>query len=83
MITTVITSTITTITTTTTMIVFGVGLGMVATIALVVFLSAKELAAAHNGNSPRLLAKFIDVGIVPLAVAFVLIVIFELMAILA
>ena len=86
MITTVITSTITTITTittTTTMIVFGVGLGVVATIALIISLSAKELATAHNGSSPRLLAKSIDVGIVPLAIAFALIVVFEFMAILA
>jgi len=72
MITTVITSTITSITTTS-MMVFGVGLGLVAVIALIVFLFARQLATSGS-NSPRFLAKSLDVSIVPLLIVFALIV---------
>ncbi len=73
MITTVITSTITSITTTS-MMVFGVGLGLVAVIALIVFLFARQLATASSSNSPRFLARSLDVSIVPLLIAFAMIV---------
>ena len=80
MITTVVTSTVTTVTT---MLDFGMILGLVAVIALVVFLCAKELAAAGKNSSHRSLAKFLDVGIIPLIIAFAMIVIVTVMEILA
>ena len=80
MITTVVTSTVTTVTT---MLNFGVILGLVAVIALVAFLCAKELATASRSSSHRSFAKFLDVGIIPLAIAFAMIVVTEIMKILA
>jgi len=80
MITTVVTSTVTTVTT---MLDFGMILGLVAVIALVVFLCAKELAAAGKNSSSRSLARFLDVGIIPLSIAFTMIVIVTVMEILA
>lgn len=84
MITTITTSSITSITsvtstiTTTTTAVIGfmvLTLGIVAVAALVILLCTKELAAVSAGQSNRILAKFLDVGIVPLAITFALIVI--------
>jgi len=80
MITTVVTSTVTTVTAITG---FGVILGLMAVIALVAFLCVKELAAASGNSSHRSLAKFLDVGIIPLAIAFALIVATEIVKILA
>lgn len=78
MITTITTSTISTITTVTTSVTatinLGVVLGAVSVVTLLLFLCAKELAAASNSNSQKILARFLDIGIIPLAVAFVLIV---------
>ncbi len=82
MITTVVTSTVSTITTMTTMQGFGMMLGLVAVIALVTFLCVKELAAAGDSSPRRSLAKFLDVGIVPLAIAFAMIVAMEIVKIL-
>jgi len=80
MITTVVTSTVTTVTT---MLDFGMILGLVAVIALSAFLCAKELAATGKNSSSRTLAKFLDVGIIPLIIAFTMIVIVTVMEILA
>ena len=71
MISTVVTSTITTITT---MLGFGVTLGLVAVVALAAFLCARELAVANNGSTQRFLGSSLDVSIVPLIIAFVMIV---------
>ena len=54
--------------------VFGVGLGLVAVIALIGFLFARQLATTSGGNSPRFLARALDVSIVPLLIAFAVIV---------
>ena len=83
MISTVTTSTVTTVTTVTTMIGFGLALGLVAVIALVIFLCAKELAAASRGSTSRLLVGALDVGIVPLIVAFAMIAAMRVVEILA
>ena len=83
MITTVTTSTITSITTVTTMSGFGVTLGLAAIIALAIFLCAKELAAASEGSAQRLLARALDVSIVPLIIAFVMIGVMKAVEILA
>ncbi len=80
MITTTVTSTVTSVTT---MLDFGMILGLVAVIALAVFLCVKELAAASENSSLRTLAKFLDVGITPLIIAFAVIVVVTMMKILA
>jgi len=80
MITTVVTTTVTSVTT---MLDFGMILGLVAIIALAVFLCAKELATSSENSSHRPLARFLDVGIIPLVIAFAIIVIVTVMEILA
>ncbi len=70
MISTVTTSTVTTVTA---MMGFGVVMGVIALIALLVFLCARELAAASRGSKRMFLAKSLDIGIVPLLIAFVMI----------
>ena len=71
MITTVVTTSTVTVTT---MIGFGMVLGLGAVITLIVFLGVKELAGASGNSTPRLLAKSLDIGIVPLTIAFAMIV---------
>ena len=80
MITTIVTSTVTSVTT---MLDFGTILGLVAVIALVAFLCAKELAGVSKNSSSRSLAKFLDIGIIPLIIAFAMIVVVMVMEILA
>ena len=69
-------TTVTTVTTVTAIAAMGVtaALSIAATITLIVFLTARELAGA--GHSQRFLrvAKFVSVGILPLAMAFAVIV---------
>jgi len=77
------TVTISTVTTVTTMIGFGMALGLVAVIALIAFLGARELANASEGSTHRLLAKSLDIGIVPLIIAFAMIIAMEMVEILA
>ena len=79
MISTVVSSTVTS--TVTVLSDVGIVLGLVAVIALVAFLCAKELATANSGSSRRPLAKFLDVGIVPLCIAFGMIVVMEIVKI--
>ena len=83
MISTVTTSTVTTVTTVTTMIGFGMTLGMVAVIALAAFLCVRQLAVASEGGTRRFLAKSLDVAIVPLVIAFAMIVAMKIVGILA
>ena len=83
MISTVITSTITTITTVTAIVGFGLALGVVAVVVLIGLLSAKELSSASGNSTHRLLARSLDVGIVPLAIAFAVIVAVKVVEILA
>jgi len=77
MISTVTTSTVTTMTG------FGMTLGLVAVIALIAFLGVRELATASEGGTRRLLAKSLDIGIVPLIIAFAMIIAMEMVEILA
>jgi len=48
-------------------------LGIAAVVSLIVFLTAKELAGTTSSGSPRRIAKFVNVGIVPLIIAFAVI----------
>ncbi|MBA7506256.1 hypothetical protein ES706_04937 [subsurface metagenome] len=67
----------------TTMIGFGMALGLVAVITLIAFLGVRELATASRGGTQRLLAKSLDIGIVPLIIAFAMIIAMEMVKILA
>ena len=73
MITTVTTSTITTVTT-----IAAMGLAatvsLAAVITLIAFLTAKELAGASLSPSSQLTARFLSVGILPMVMAFAVIV---------
>ncbi len=73
MITTVTTRTISSITSVTTTIGFGIAMGIVAVVALLAFLSTRELAAASEKSKFRFLAKSLDIAIVPLLIAFAMI----------
>ena len=79
MISTITTSTVTTITTT---VGFGVVMGLAAVIALLAFLFIRELATASKGTNHTLLAKFLDIGIVPLFITFIAIVVMNIVEVL-
>jgi hypothetical protein len=61
------------------MMIFSV----IAVVALVLLLCVKELAGASSGNSQRVLARFLDSGVVPLSIAFAVIVVMKVGDILA
>ncbi len=82
---TVVTTTITTITTTTTSAVMGMSvfIGILAVFTLMAFLATKELASASNGPRLRFLSSALNVGTVPLFLAFVFTVVLQSAAILS
>ena len=67
-----ITTTVTTTTVTTTAFTFAIG--ALCTIALLIFLVAKELSAAHGGDQAVRWSRTLNIGILPLLFAFVAIV---------
>jgi len=79
MITTVTTSTITT--------VAAMGLtatiSIVAVVTLIGFLTTKELASANLSPSSQLIARFLSVGILPMVMAFAIIVAVKIAEVLA
>lgn len=76
MISTVVTSTVTTVTALGVSAALGVG----ALILAIIFLITKELTAqAKEGSRARRLSKFINVGIVPLMMVFLVIVSIKIM----
>ena len=79
MISTVTTSTITTITT---MADFGVILGTVAVVTLVVLLCTRELAAAAEGHGSMRLARSLDVSIIPLVMVFAAVITMKVLTVL-
>jgi hypothetical protein len=79
-ISTVTTSTVTTIST---MVDIGVIVGTVAVGTLVALVCARELAGAAGGRRPGLLARSLNVSIVPLLMVFIAIVVVKVLAILA
>ena len=82
MISTVTTSTVTTVTT-----IAAMGLTAAITVAIVVtliaFLSTKELASASRSSSSQMTARFLNVGILPMIMAFVVIVAVKIAEVLA
>jgi len=61
----------------------GMALGLVAVITLIALLGVRELAAASDNGSHRLLARSLDIGIVPLIIAFAMIVAVKIVEILS
>jgi len=58
-----------------------VAIGAAAVVSLIIFLTTKELASATHSNSSLRVAKFINVGILPLAIAFAAILITQILEI--
>ncbi len=69
-------TTITTVTTVTTIAVAGLtaAISIAAVVSLVAFLTTKELAGTGHFRSSLRIAKFVNIGILPLAIAFAVIV---------
>ncbi len=65
-------TTVTTVTTVTTMVALGLAtaISVAAVIALVVFLTTRELASAGRSRLSLRIARFTSIGIVPLIIAF-------------
>ncbi len=82
MVSTVTSSTISTISSITAM-GFTVALGVVCVLALITLLTTKELATAGQSGNSKLIARFCDIGILPLVVAFGITVIVKVVEILA
>ncbi len=82
MISTVTTSTITTVTTIAAM-GFATAISVAAAITLIAFLSTKQLAGASSSRSSQLIARFLNVGILPLIMAFAVIVAVKIAEVLA
>jgi len=78
MISTVTTSTITTISTIT-----ATGTAVIVVVVLIAFLITKELAATANSTSPQHVARYLNIGILPLLMIFAVTVSVKIAAILA
>ena len=83
MISTIITTTTSTISSVTALVSFGATIGIVAVVTLAGFLCTKELITAGRGSTQRILARSLDVAIVPLVIAFIFIVAVKVVDILA
>ena len=81
MISTVTTSTVTTVTTIAAMGLTA-AISIAVVVALIAFLSTKELASANLSPSSQLTARFLNVGILPMIMAFAVIVAVEVARIL-
>ena len=73
-------TTVTTVTTITTIAAMGISavVSMAAVITLIVFLTTQELAGASNYALPLRIARFVSIGILPLIMAFAVIVIVKI-----
>jgi hypothetical protein len=82
MVTTITTSTVTTVTT-----IAAMGLtatiSIAAVVALIGFLTTKELVSASLSPSSQLIARFFNVGILPMVMAFAIIVAVKIAEVLA
>ena len=69
-------TTVTTVTTVTTIAALGLtgAISIAAVVLLILFLTTKELAGASNLGFSLRIAKFVSVGILPLVMAFAVIV---------
>ena len=78
-------TTVTTVTTVTTIAALGLTgiISIVAVVLLTLFLITKELAGATSSGFSLRIAKFISVGILPLVMAFAVIVFMKIVEVLA
>ena len=78
-------TTVTTVTTVTTIAALGFTgvISIAAVVLLILFLTTKELAGASSRGSSLRVAKFISVGILPLVMAFTVIVAMKIVEVLA
>ena len=69
-------TTVTTVTTVTTMVALGltVAMSIAAVVSLILLLITKELAGAESSGTSLRIARFVNVGIVPLLIVFAVIV---------
>ena len=69
-------TTVTTVTTITTIAALGItaAISAAAVATLIAFLTTRELASTSNSHFPLRIAKFASVGILPLVIAFAVIV---------
>ena len=82
MISTVTTSTVTTVVTIAAMGLTGV-ISIAAVVSLALFLTTKELVSVGTSKSARFTARFLNIGILPLIMAFVVMVVVKIAEILA
>ena len=77
-------TTVTTITTITTITALGItgAISIVAVVSLAAFLITKELASAGGSGTSLRIARFLGVGLVPLIIAFAVIVAVKIASIL-
>lgn len=78
MISTVTTSTVTTVSLT----AFGTSLAVVGVIFLLNLLVQKELVSCKNSKRAQLLGKALNIGIIPLLLAFVMLVVYRVIEVL-
>ena len=78
-------TTVTTVTTVTTIAALGLTgvISIAAVVLLMLFLTTKELAGASNLGFSLRIAKFVSVGILPLAMVFAVIVFMKIVEVLA
>ncbi len=69
-------TTVTTVTTVTTIAALGItaAISVAAVTTLIAFLTTRELASTGNSHFPLRIAKFASIGILPLIIAFAVIV---------
>ena len=75
-------SSVTTTVTTVASLALGVGLGALASVLLILLLSAKEVATADAKSPLAAFGRNLDVAIIPLLLAFTLIVAFKVLEVL-
>ena len=73
-------TTVTTVTTITTVTILGVSavISIAAVATLLIFLATREIAAANNSPFSLRITRFASVGILPLIMAFVVVVIIKI-----
>ncbi len=78
-------TTVTTVTTVTTIAALGLtgAISIAAVVLLMLFLTTKELAGANNSVCCLRIAKFASVGVLPLVMAFAVIVFIKIVEVLA
>ncbi len=78
-------TTVTTVTTVTTIAALGFTgiISIAAVVVLILFLTTKELAGASSSGFSLRIAKFVSVGILPLVMAFAVIVVMKIVEALA